>query len=148
MPNTPPSSGNFKPPTPLVEIRCQLERVTFTNDENGHTIAKLRVYGRRDRVTIVGNIVNPTPGEILKVKGEWSNHPKFGEQFKVVYYQCAAPATTKGIEKYLGSGLIKGIGPVMARRIVAAFGEKTLSIIEEDGGRLIEVPGIGQARVA
>jgi exodeoxyribonuclease V alpha subunit len=147
MPDNHPSSDNSKPAKSLVEIRGQLERVTFTNEENGYTIAKLKVYGRRDLVTIVGNIMNPTPGEVLKVKGEWSNHSKFGEQFKVVYYQCTVPATTKGIEKYLGSGLIKGIGPVMAKRIVAAFGEKTLAVIEEDGERLIEVPGIGQARV-
>jgi exodeoxyribonuclease V alpha subunit len=121
--------------------------VTFTNEENGYTIAKLKVYGRRDLVTIVGNIMNPTPGEVMKARGEWANHPKFGEQFKVVFYQCMVPATTKGIEKYLGSGLIKGIGPVMAKRIVTAFGDKTLTVIEEHGERLMEVPGIGQARV-
>ncbi|MDR3319756.1 MAG: ATP-dependent RecD-like DNA helicase [Desulfovibrio sp.] len=131
----------------LVEIRGQLERVTFSNEETGYTIAKLKVYGRRDLVTIVGNIMNPTPGEVMKVKGEWANHSKFGEQFKVVYYQCTVPATTKGIEKYLGSGLIKGIGPVMAKRIVAAFGDKTLTVIEERSDRLMEVPGIGQSRV-
>ena len=131
----------------LVEIRGQLERITYTDEESGYTIAKIKVYGRRELVTIVGNIMNPTPGEVMRLNGEWANHPKFGEQFKVVFYQCSVPATVKGIEKYLGSGLIKGIGPVMAKRIVAAFGESTLSVIEENSERLIEVPGIGQARV-
>lgn len=131
----------------LVEVRGQLERVTYTDEDSGYTIAKIKVYGRRELVTVVGNIMNPTPGEVMRVKGEWVNHPKFGEQLKVVFYQCAVPATTKGIEKYLGSGLIKGIGPVMAKRIVTAFGENTLSVIEESCERLIEVPGIGQARV-
>jgi exodeoxyribonuclease V alpha subunit len=136
-----------QPTSSLVELRGQLERVTYTDEESGYTIAKIKVYGRRDLVTVVGNIMNPTPGEVMKVKGEWVNHPKFGEQLKVVFYQCTVPATTKGIEKYLGSGLIKGIGPVMAKRIVAAFGDKTLTVIEENSNRLIEVPGIGQARV-
>ena len=131
----------------LVELRGQLERITYTDDESGYTIAKLKVYGRRELVTIVGNIMNPTPGEVLSVKGEWTSHPKFGEQFKVVFYRCMVPSTTKGIEKYLGSGLIKGVGPVMAKRIVAAFGEKTLQVIEEDSKKLNEVPGIGPVRV-
>jgi exodeoxyribonuclease V alpha subunit len=147
MPNKLQYADNQKKQSSLVEIRGQLERVTFTNEENGYTIAKLKVNGRRDLVTLVGNILNPTPGEVMKVKGEWSNHPKFGEQFKVVFYQCMVPATTKGIEKYLGSGLIRGIGPVMAKRIVAAFGDKTLTVIEENNDRLVEVPGIGQTRV-
>lgn len=125
----------------------RLERVTCANDENGYTIGKVKVYGRRDLVTVVGAILNPTPGEILKMRGEWTNHPKFGEQFKVVFYKCAVPASVKGIEKYLGSGLIKGIGPVMARRIVGVFGEATLEVIESESDRLIEVPGIGKARV-
>ncbi len=145
MRKTPPSSQTN---ATLVELRGQLERVTYTDEESGYTIAKIKVYGRRELVTIVGSIMNPSPGEILTVKGEWTNHPKFGEQFKVVFYRCAVPATTKGIEKYLGSGLIKGIGPVMAKRIVAAFGEKTLQIIEEDSERLHEVPGIGPSRVS
>jgi exodeoxyribonuclease V alpha subunit len=147
MPNKPQSADNQQKTSSLVEIRGQLERVTFTNEDNGYTIAKLKVYGRRDLVTLVGNIMNPVPGEVMRVKGEWDNHPKFGEQFKVVFYQCMVPATTKGIEKYLGSGLIKGIGPVMAKRIVAAFSDKTLTVIEENSDRLVEVPGIGQARV-
>ena len=131
----------------LVDLQGQLERVTYTNDENGYTIGKVKVYGRRDLVTVVGAILNPPPGEILKMRGEWTNHPKFGEQFKVVFYKCAVPASVKGIEKHLGSGLIKGIGPVMAKRIVKLFGEATLDVIEADIQKLVEVPGIGSKRV-
>jgi exodeoxyribonuclease V alpha subunit len=131
----------------LEQLQGQIERVTFTNEETGYTVAKVRVYGRRDLVTVIGNIVNPTPGEILKMKGEWGNHPKYGEQFKIVFCQTAVPANVQGIEKYLGSGLIKGIGPVMAKRVVKMFKEKTLEIIESEIDRLAEVEGIGQKRI-
>ncbi len=132
----------------LTQLQGQLERITYTNEENGYTIARVKVRGRRELVTVVGNIVDPTPGEILRMSGEWTSHPKYGEQFKVVFYSCAVPASVHGIEKYLGSGLIKGIGPVMARRIVGIFGVKTLDVIEEGADRLTEVPGIGPQRVA
>lgn len=131
----------------LDRLSGQIERITYTNDENGYTIAKVKVYGRRDLVTVVGNIVDPTPGAILKMSGEWGTHPRYGEQFKVVFYETAVPATAYGIEKYLGSGLIKGIGPVMAKRIVKLFGEKTLDVIEHEAERLLEVQGIGKQRV-
>jgi exodeoxyribonuclease V alpha subunit len=114
----------------LVELQGQLERITYTNEENGFTVAKVKVPGRRDLVCVVGNLMAPMPGEIIRMQGEWANHPKFGEQFKVVHYKSMVPATVHGIEKYLGSGLIKGIGPVMAKRIVKRFGKETLKIIE------------------
>lgn len=101
----------------LVNLRGQLERVTFENDENDYVVAKVRVYGYSDLVTITGNISSPTPGEILSMSGEWCTHPKFGDQFKVIYCKCSVPASVAGIEKYLGSGLIKGIGSVMAKRM-------------------------------
>ena len=131
----------------LADLQGQIERITYTNDENGFTIAKLKVYGQRDLVTIVGNLMAPMPGEIIKMRGEWSNHPKYGEQFKIVHYKTTVPASVYGIEKYLGSGLIKGIGPVMAKRIVKRFGKKTLDVIEEDIERLAEVDGIGEKRI-
>jgi len=131
----------------LEQLQGQIERVTFTNEETGYTVVKVRVYGRRDLVTVIGNIVNPTPGEILKMKGEWGNHPKYGEQFKIVFCQTAVPANVQGIEKYLGSGLIKGIGPVIAKRVVKMFKEKTLEIIESEIDRLAEVEGIGPKRI-
>jgi exodeoxyribonuclease V alpha subunit len=132
----------------LTDLQGQIERVTYTNDENGYTIAKVKVYGHRELVTVVGNILSPTPGEIIKMKGEWANHPKFGEQFKLSYYKTTTPASVHGIEKYLGSGLIKGIGPVMAKRIVERFGESTLEVIEANIQRLERVQGIGAKRVA
>jgi exodeoxyribonuclease V alpha subunit len=132
----------------LADLRGQIERVTYSNEENSYTIARIKVYGRKELVTVIGNIVNPTPGEILSLKGEWGNHPKYGEQFKITYCESAAPATVHGIEKYLGSGLVKGIGPVMAKRIVKRFKEETLSIIEEDIERLTAIEGIGPKRIA
>jgi len=133
--------------TNLERLSGQIERVTYCNDETGYTIARLKVYGRRDLVTVVGNIVSPTPGATLKMAGEWTTHPRYGEQFKVVFYEITVPATCHGIEKYLGSGLIKGIGPVMAKRIVKLFGEKTLDVIEHEPDKLAEVSGIGKQRI-
>ena len=130
------------------ELSGQIERITYTNEENGFTIAKIKVHGRQDLVTVLGNIMAPTPGEILKMRGEWVNHPKFGEQFKVEEYTTGVPATVYGIKKYLGSGLIKGLGPVMADRIVKKFGSRTLEVIEDDIAKLAQVDGIGQKRIA
>ncbi|EFI36068.1 helicase, RecD/TraA family [Desulfonatronospira thiodismutans ASO3-1] len=133
--------------TSLEYLQGQIERITYTNEENGYTVAKVKVRGRRDLVTVVGSIASPLAGQVLKMKGEWSNHPKFGEQFKAVFCECAVPATSAGIQRYLGSGLIKGIGPVMAKKIVSLFGDKTLDIIEHETDRLTEVDGIGQKRI-
>ena len=131
----------------LAELQGQIERITYTNEENGFTIARLKVYGQRDLVTVVGNLMAPTPGEILKVKGEWADHAKYGEQFKIVQYKTTVPASVYGITKYLGSGLIKGIGPVMAKRIVKQFGKETLDVIENDIEKLAEIDGIGKKRI-
>lgn len=102
----------------FADPRGQIERITFTNDENEFTISKVRAPGRQDLVCVVGSLMSPSPGEIIKMRGEWTNPPKFGEQFKIVFYESVIPATVHGIQKYLGSGLIKGIGPVVAKRIV------------------------------
>jgi len=131
----------------LVDLQGQIERVTYSSEESGFTIAKLRVNGHSDLVTIVGNLLGPVPGETLKIRGEWVRHPKYGEQFKVLQYKTAVPASVHGIQKYLGSGLIKGIGPVMAKRIVSRFGVKTLELIEKDIGKLSLVEGIGEKRI-
>jgi exodeoxyribonuclease V alpha subunit len=126
----------------------QLESITYTNTENGFTVAKIKVSGRHDLVTILGNLTAPTPGEILKMTGEWSRHPRYGRQFKIASYETSTPASVHGIEKYLGSGMIKGFGPELARRIVKKFGPKTLKIIDKDIEKLAEVDGIGQKRIA
>ena len=132
----------------LENLRGQIERITYFNEENNYTIARLKIYGNRDLVTIVGNLADVNPGEILDISGEWANHPKYGPQFKIMQYKSIMPATVYGIQKYLGSGLIEGIGPVMAKRMVAAFGKETLNVIEQDIKRLKEVSGIGQKRIA
>ena len=132
----------------LIDLDGRLERVTYTNEENGFTIARVKVYGQRDLVTVVGNLMAPLPGEILKMKGEWAEHPKYGRQFKVVQYKTSVPATAYGIRKYLGSGLIKGIGPVMAGRIVKKFGDKTFDIIENQIESLNKIEGIGKKRIS
>ncbi len=131
----------------FTEIKGQIERITFYNEENGYTIAKMKAGGRHDLVTVVGNLLSVSAGEVLKLKGQWKNHPKFGEQFEVASYESVVPATVKGIEKYLGSGLVKGIGPVMARRLVTKFGLETLNVIEAETARLGEVDGIGEKRI-
>jgi len=131
----------------LTELQGQLERITYRNEENHYTIAKLKVQGRRDLVTVVGSILTASPGEILRLKGSWEHHQKYGEQFKIASYESVVPATIKGIERYLGSGLIKGIGPVMAKRLVDKFGEETLAVIETQAERLQEVEGIGSKRI-
>jgi exodeoxyribonuclease V alpha subunit len=132
----------------LTELSGQIERITYTNEENGYTIARVKVHGRLDLITVVGYLMSPAPGEILNLKGEWVNHPKFGEQFKVAEYKSAVPATVDGIERYLGSGLIKGLGTTMAGRIVKKFGKKTLDVIENDIEKLGTVEGIGKKRIA
>jgi len=131
----------------LVDLQGLIERITFTSEETGYTVAQVKVHGRKDLVTVTGSMVNPLPGEVIKMKGEWNNHPKYGQQFKVVFCQTTTPATVHGIEKYLGSGLIKGIGPVMAKRIVRKFEEETLNIIENKTETLSDVEGIGKKRI-
>ena len=132
---------------PIEELTGQIERITYTNEENGYTVARLSVYGRPDLVTVVGSLMAPVPGEVVKLKGEWATHARYGEQFKITHYQTAVPASVYGIQKYLGSGMIKGIGPVMARRIVKKFGTRTLDIIETNIEKLSQVEGIGKKRL-
>jgi exodeoxyribonuclease V alpha subunit len=124
-----------------------IERITYVNPENGYTVAKIKSKGCHDLVTIVGSLPSVHVGAVVSLKGEWKMDSKYGRQFIVSSYQEKLPATAAGIEKYLGSGLIKGIGPVNAKRIVKAFKEDTLRIIEEDIDRLLEVEGIGPKRI-
>ena len=130
----------------LTDLEGYIERITYANEENGFTIAKVAAKKGLGTVTVLGNLIAPTPGEEVKMRGEWVTHPKFGRQFKVVSSETRTPASLQGLEKYLGSGLIKGIGPVMAERIVKKFGLETLSIIGDTSRRLVEVEGIGSKR--
>ncbi|MBQ8160560.1 MAG: ATP-dependent RecD-like DNA helicase [Clostridia bacterium] len=128
-------------------LRCVVEHVTYHNDENGYSVIKTRVKGHQDLVPVVGNFAEIHVGAVLTCEGEWHITEKYGQQFAVQSYQETLPATVYGIEKYLGSGLIKGIGPKYAKKIVNFFGDKTLEVIESEPQRLREIPGIGKSRV-
>ena len=132
----------------MATIQGLLERITYYNEENDFVVAKLHEEGKRELTTIVGNLSGITLGESLKLTGRWVQNKKFGEQFQVERFEITVPATLYGIQKYLGSGLIKGIGPIMAERIVKKFGLDTLEIIEKRPNRLSEVEGIGPKRIA
>jgi exodeoxyribonuclease V alpha subunit len=121
--------------------------VTYANEETGYTIA--RVASERtgpDLLTVVGPLLGAQVGESLRLTGRWTSHPRYGRQFEVRSYTTVLPATIQGIRRYLGSGMIKGIGPVMAERMVAHFGTDILRVIEEEAERLVEVPGVGPKR--
>jgi len=123
-----------------------LERITYANQETGYTVARVATDRSSDLLTVVGPLLGAQPGERLRLSGRWTSHPQYGRQFEVQSYETVLPATVQGIRRYLGSGLIKGIGPKMAERIVDHFGEGTLQVIEEKPGRLVEVPGLGPKR--
>ena len=125
-----------------------LERVTYANPETGYTIARIDPGRGPDLVTAVGPLLGAQVGESLRMRGRWTSHPKYGKQFEVFSYTTVLPATVQGIRRYLGSGLIKGIGPVMAERMVAHFGVDIMHIIDDSPERLIEVDGLGPKRTA
>ena len=131
---------------PYATLEGAVARITYVSEESQYVVARLDVPGKSDPVTIVGTVLSLTPGEMLRVHGRWSHHAKYGEQFRVERYESIVPATIAGIQKYLGSGMIKGIGPIFAKRLVEAFGEGTLKVIEEAPTRLAEVDGIGPIR--
>lgn len=124
-----------------------IERITYYNEENGFVVAKIQEKGKKNLTPAVGYSAKLTPGESINLKGHWINNKKHGEQFQFENYNIIAPATVSAIEKYLGSGLIKGIGPVMAKRIVSKFKEDSFDVIEKTPDRLAEVEGIGENRV-
>ena len=126
----------------------QLEKVTYYNEISGFTVARLMTKDGGVPVTVVGSLMNPRPGEVLHLEGEWQQHAAYGRQFRVSSFKIGYPTTEKSIRSYLGSGHIKGIGPEMATRIVARFGRRTLAVIEADIQRLQEVKGIGTKRMA
>lgn len=128
-------------------FRGTVEKITFRNEENFYTVAKMvNEDNTHDVVSLVGIFPTINVGETLRVTGKWEVHPEYGRQFKAETYQVEVPATLKGIEKYLGSGLIKGVGPVTARKLVDTFGENVLQVIEEEPERLQEIEGIGRHR--
>lgn len=135
-------------------LRGVVERITYHNEENGYTVAKLTperlersLFGAEREVAIVGNMLGLNVGESVELTGRWSVHADYGRQFQVETFRPVLPATIAGLEKYLGSGLIKGVGPVTAHRIVKHFGLDTLAVIEQSPERLAETPGVGPKRV-
>jgi exodeoxyribonuclease V alpha subunit len=123
-----------------------LERIIYSNEENAYCVAELRRLNSREQVVIAGILPGVQCGETLRVQGNWSRHAQHGDQFKVNTFESKLPATVHGISKYLGSGLIHGIGKTYAKKIVDHFGDQTLEIISHQSGRLKEVPGIGKQR--
>jgi exodeoxyribonuclease V alpha subunit len=122
--------------------------VTYSDADSGFTVIQIQPEDTGGAVTAVGPLHGPNPGEYLELEGEWTTHSRFGRQFQVLGYRLRVPSTPEGIQRYLGAGLIKGIGPELARRIVARFGTATFEVLDNDIGRLIEVSGIGRKRVS
>ncbi|MFF8697767.1 ATP-dependent RecD-like DNA helicase [Streptomyces albidoflavus] len=143
MPSTPQNG----PRPALAVLEAVLERITYANEENGYTVARVDTgRGGGELLTVVGALLGAQPGEALRMEGRWGSHPQYGKQFTVENYTTVLPATVQGIRRYLGSGLIKGIGPRIADRITEHFGVDTLDVIETDAKRLVEVPGLGPKR--
>ncbi len=133
---------------PKSTLEGELERITYSNPETHYTIAKLKTSKTHNMVTIVGSMPAVKPGQFLKIEGTWETHPKYGQQFKIASYEETLPATISGIKKYLASGIVKGIGPSTAHRMISCFGAKTFEIIEKNPERLVEVDGVGPAKAA
>ncbi|MFM7676481.1 MAG: helix-hairpin-helix domain-containing protein [Synechococcus sp.] len=123
-----------------------VERVTFHNAENGFCVLRIKARGHRDLVTVVGHAAEISAGEWITVSGTWVNSREHGQQFQASFLRSSAPTTAEGIEQYLGSGMIRGIGPIYASKLVAVFGDQVFEVIEHTPERLREVPGIGPVR--
>jgi exodeoxyribonuclease V alpha subunit len=134
------------PATFLESLSGLFERVTFFNDDTGFGVLKVKVTGHRDLVTVVGSLPSANAGEWVVAEGRWIQDREFGLQFRAEMLTSTAPNTKEGIEKYLGSGMVKGIGPVYAKKLVDMFGERIFDIIEQTSARLEEVDGIGPKR--
>lgn len=131
----------------MLKLRCVVERITYQNPENGYSVMRVKVKGYDDLVTLVGNLLEVPAGSVLLCEGNWKVDKRYGNQFVAESWEEVMPATIYGIEKYLGSGLVKGIGPKFAQLIVSRFGLETIDVIETNIERLYEVPGIGKKRV-
>ena len=123
-----------------------VERVTFHNAETGFCVLRVKARGQRDLIAVVGHAATIQAGEWVQASGAWVNDRVHGLQFRARFLKATAPTTLEGIEKYLGSGMIRGIGPVYAKKLVGAFGEAVFDLIEQHPLRLCEVPGIGPKR--
>jgi len=139
-------SGRVTDSSPIEALAGLVERVTFHNAENGFCVLRVKVRGQRDLVTVVGHAAMISAGEFVQMSGRWFNDHTHGLQFKAEFLKATPPTTVEGIERYLGSGMIRGIGPVYAKKLVKAFGEAVFDLIEQEPHRLREVTGIGPKR--
>lgn len=131
-----------------VQIEGELTHIVYTSEDTGFTVARIQPAGQARPVTVVGKLHSVNEGETLQLTGQWVQHKRFGRQFQVATYSVFRPTTRESIERYLASGLIPGVGPAMAKRLVERFGDETLNVIENEPARLHEVPGFGPRRVA
>ena len=131
----------------MEELTCVVERLTYHNPVNGYSVIRVTAKGYQDEVTVVGNMAEVHVGSVLKAKGKWSFDSKYGKQFSLISYEETMPATLHGLEKYLGGGMIRGVGPKFAKKIVDHFGEETLNVLEKEPVRLMEIPGLGKKRI-
>ena len=131
----------------MIKLRCVVEHITYQNEKNGWSVMKVKVKGYDNLVTLTGSLLDVPVGSVLLVDGDWRVDPKYGQQFVAQSWTEVMPATLYGIEKYLGSGLVKGIGPAYAKAIVSRFGLDTIAVIENDIERLLEVPRLGKKRM-
>ena len=133
---------------PTEVLAGSIERVTFHSAESGFCVLRIKARGHRDLVTVVGHAAEISAGEWVTVSGVWVNSREHGQQFKASFLKASAPTTAEGIEKYLGSGMIRGIGPIYASKLVGVFGAEVFEVIEQEPERLREVPGIGKVRAS
>src|SRR6266436_882412 len=131
---------------PTENLAGLVQRVVFHNPESGFCVLRVTARGQREPITIVGHAPLISPGEFVQASGSWANDRTHGMQFRASFLKATAPTTPAAIEKYLGSRMIRGIGPVYAKKLVAAFGDSVFDIIENNPGRLRRVPGIGAKR--
>src|SRR6267143_1168183 len=132
--------------TPTEVLAGLVERVTFHNEENGFCVLRVKARGQRDLITVLGHAAMIAAGEFVQASGSWINDRTHGVQLRASFLKAAAPTTIEGIEKYLGSGMIRGIGPIYAKKLVRAFGDAVFDVIEQKPDRLREVTGIGLKR--
>ena len=128
-------------------LQGEIDRITYRNEQTGYSVVRLKIPGTTRPVTAVGILPVAAVGESLHLSGEWVLHPRFGRQFHARSCRPSVPVTAAGIERYLGSGVIKGVGPATARKIVRAFGEKALEVLDLEPENLDRVEGIGKARL-
>ncbi|MEI7821360.1 MAG: helix-hairpin-helix domain-containing protein, partial [Verrucomicrobiota bacterium] len=133
-------------PNPEDGLAGLIERVTFHNEETGFAVLRVKVKGRRELATVVGSLATVSAGEWITAQGRWVRDSEHGLQLNATFLECTPPTSREGIEKYLGSGMIKGIGPVYAKKMVEKFGEEVLTVIEKSSAQLEEISGIGPER--